>query len=303
MPDYLDLVAAQHRKPRFLALLAALTDPVREIQTLLASAAGTFDLDTALGVQLDATGAWIGRTRHLPVPLEGVFFSWSSSDADADADADDEARGWNDAPWRGKYDAATTMLRLPDAPFRTLLRAKVAANRWDGTIPDAYAAWDAAFAGTGGIILMQDNGDMSMTLALLGLEPDATTRALLTSGYLPLKPEGVRITGLVLPPPRKPEFGFDQYDTSIKGVDEGYWRDGERREIDPLFAWGCESDFLCGWGRGVWGTTCPPGGIRGGAADKSRWWGGRRTGDGVLRREAFSWSGSATQGWAQGAWQ
>jgi hypothetical protein len=154
---YSSLVTAQHRKPKFLALLEALTAPLLEARDLLEKMRGGFDLDTGIGAQLDATGLWIGRARLLPVPLKGVFFHWAAQDL-----------GWAEAAWRGPYDSATEMTQLPEEIFRVLLKAKVAANAWDGTIPGAYAVWDAAFADTEATIILQDHGDMSMTVGIVG---------------------------------------------------------------------------------------------------------------------------------------
>jgi hypothetical protein len=110
-----------------------------------------------------------------------------------------------------------------------LLKAKVAANSWDGSIPGAYAIWNAAFSGQSYIII-QDNQDMSMTVGIAGQPLDIVTRALLTNGYLPLKPEGVRINVY-----------------SITPVD------------GPLFAWDAESEALAGWEVGNWGIEITPG--------------------------------------------
>ncbi|WP_298032494.1 DUF2612 domain-containing protein [uncultured Desulfovibrio sp.] len=324
---YVALVTSEHRKPRFLALVAALTGIAGQAQDLLAEIAAGFALDDAAGAQLDATGRWIGRTRRLQLPMDGdaVWFAW-----------DVENRGWGEAGWRGRYDTATELVCLPDAPFRTLLRAKVAANSWDGSIPDAYRAWDMAFGDAGGVVLVQDNADMSLTLALLGMDVDAATRALFAGGYLPLKPEGVRLAGVYLQPPRPPGFGFDLYDSSVRGVDEGHWRDGERDGFAPLFAWNTSGRYLGGWRTGHWGllasvsgradagrpafafnaeslSPCSLSGWQAGywggsgsadATDSSLWWGGRLAGDGrdgVLRRQSFAFN-VAGSGFGDGTW-
>ena len=81
------------------------------------------------------------------------------------------------------------MVRLPDETYRLLLKAKIGANRWDGTVPGAYEVWESAFADTGSLILMQDNQDMSVVIGLAGTPLDAVMRNLLLQGYLPLKPK------------------------------------------------------------------------------------------------------------------
>ena len=75
----------------------------------------------------DRTGEWIGRSRHLRLELDDVYFEWGR-----------EAVGWARGSWKGLYDPETGMVRLPDETYRLLLKAKIGANRWDGTVPGAY---------------------------------------------------------------------------------------------------------------------------------------------------------------------
>ena len=93
--------------------------------------------------------------------------------------------GWARGSWKGLYDPETGMVRLPDETYRLLLKAKIGANRWDGTVPGAYEVWESAFADTGSLILMQDNQDMSVVIGLAGTPLDAVMRNLLLQGYLP----------------------------------------------------------------------------------------------------------------------
>lgn len=66
MSGYLGLVTSEHRsRPRFMATVAAVTDPLCGLQELLETMRAAFDVDSAVGGQLDRTGEWIGRSRHL----------------------------------------------------------------------------------------------------------------------------------------------------------------------------------------------------------------------------------------------
>ncbi|MCL1939527.1 MAG: DUF2612 domain-containing protein [Desulfovibrionaceae bacterium] len=206
--DYLKLIPSQHRnKPLYMATVEALLRPVDGIADALETLRTAFDLDTAVGRQLDAVGVRVGRTRHLHTPLTGVYFSWNTEDV-----------GWNEGVWKGLHDPESGLLSLSDDIYRMLLKAKVAANRWDGTTPGAYEAWEVAFADLGSIIMIQDNQDMSMVIGVAGMPLNAVFEQLLLQQYIPLKPDGVRIKWYAITP------------------------DG-----GPLFAWNCDSPALAGW--------------------------------------------------------
>src|ERR1700761_2587677 len=111
---YLDLVTSEHAdKPNFNAMIAVLTQPFVDMQNLMASMPGLFDLDTAIGAQLDRVGLWVGISRVLKIPLQGVYFSF-----------DTEGLGWDQGTWKGPFDPADQLVSLGDEPYRRLLRAK-----------------------------------------------------------------------------------------------------------------------------------------------------------------------------------
>lgn len=216
---YLDRITSQHRTaPKYVAVVDAVTAPLVDMQALLEELRRAFDLDDAEGVQLDRVGEWVGRVRDLSTPLEGVYFAWNEPDV-----------GWNEGAWRGLYDPDTGLTSLDDDTYRQLLRAKVAANNWDGSRDGAYEIWEAAFTGTGLIILIQDNGDMSIVVGVAGAAPSAVLKALLLRGYIPLKPAGVRVSYYAVTP-----------------------GDGS------LFAWNCDTPALAGWNTGAWPEILQP---------------------------------------------
>lgn len=211
--DYLNLITSEHRdKPKYVAMLSALIQGLADVKAVAQSLPQQFDLDTAVGVQLDAVGQWIGRTRILRVPIADVYFSW-----------DTDAVGWDQGVWYQTGDPTDNIVSLPDEQYRTLLRAVAAANAWDGTIPNAYRVWSILFQGTGYGIVIIDNQNMSMDLGLYGQLPDALTIALLESGYLDLRPEGVRIAHYILPTASAPLFGFGLENAAISGFGVGCW--------------------------------------------------------------------------------
>lgn len=211
--DYLTLITSEHRgKPKFEATVLASVAPFAKLQAVMRGFPADFDIDTATGVQLDAIGVWVGRSRRIAVPLVGVFFAWD----------DTAAVGWDAGVWKGQYDPDSGLVDLPDDSYRTLLKAKIAANRWDGTKPGAYAIWETVF--TSSLLVIQDNQDMSMVVGVAGQSLSAVDQALLTQGYIPLKPEGVRVQYYAIAPAAGELFAWDVEDSNaLAGWDFGQW--------------------------------------------------------------------------------
>lgn len=212
--EYLSLITSAHSdKPRFEATVAVGVSPFARVQEVLNSLVFEFDIDTATGVQLDVVGEWVGRSRRIDTPLVGVYFAWDDLDS----------TGWDSGVWKDIHDPESGLVDLPDDAYRLLLKSKVAANNWDGTIPQAYEVWTSAF-GTGTYLLIQDNQDMSMVVGIAGQPLSIVEQALLTKGYIPLKPEGVRIDYYAVAPAAGPLFAWDISESSATaGWETGLW--------------------------------------------------------------------------------
>lgn len=185
LPDvYTSLVTSEHnQRPKFMAMIAGMVQPYVDNINLLRNFVNLFDLDQAVGQQLDMVGVWIGVTRNIAIPLTGVYFSFNTS-----------GLGFNQGTWFGIGDSASGLTVLSDGQYRLLLRAKIASNHWDGTVPGAYAIWAIVFQFEPFNITITDNQDMTMVITLLGSNIPAVTKALLTNGYIALVPAGVSVT-------------------------------------------------------------------------------------------------------------
>nr|WP_230946052.1 DUF2612 domain-containing protein [Burkholderia vietnamiensis] len=63
-----------------------------------------------------------------------------------------------------------------------------------------------------------------MTIGIAGKVPSAVFLALLAGGYIPLKPEGVRVAyTIVTTVDGAPMFGFDMNNQFVAGFDTGAW--------------------------------------------------------------------------------
>ena len=73
---YTELIAGAHfDKPKYQQFIYELTEPLNEARKRLAVFYKHFDVDTAVGVQLDAVGVRVGISRRLPMKLVGVYFA------------------------------------------------------------------------------------------------------------------------------------------------------------------------------------------------------------------------------------
>ena len=158
--QYLNLITSQHRqKARFVQTVQNSTAPFVSLQATLSSMISKFDIDDAVGDQLDIIGLWVGASRFIDTPLTNIYFSF-----------DDTAEvGWDSGVWQGPFSPTSGLTSLPDDIYRTLIKAKIAANRWNGTIPNAYEIWETVF--TNIKIIMQDLQDMTFVVGIVGTPP------------------------------------------------------------------------------------------------------------------------------------
>src|SRR3954470_2556054 len=111
LTEYLARIPSYHSsRPRFMNTVAVLCRSLTEAQAMLVKLTADFDLDTAVGVQLDQVGQWLGRDGWLRMPVIGVFFAWDTIDV-----------GWEEGVWLGPYDATDGVRALDDDTYRLLL--------------------------------------------------------------------------------------------------------------------------------------------------------------------------------------
>jgi len=156
---YQQLLTSQYQppsSPKLNALLYVLLKKFDDVSQCLVQFDTAFDLDSAVGPQLDALGAVAGADRT-------VGFQPSDSVSPV----------------------------LDDATYRIYIKAKIAQNQWDGTITSLYAIWKYLFPV--GSIIIADNQNMTATIFLSG-SFTSIIQDLITNGYIVPRPEGVLYT-------------------------------------------------------------------------------------------------------------
>lgn len=214
--EYLDLIPSANRnQPKFTASLSVVLEGLVAVMNTLESMPAAFDIDTAIGAQLDAVGVRVGLSRRLPVPIEGVYFSFGI-----------EGVGFGEGVWRGPNDPTDAIALLDDETYRAALRIKIAANSWNGTVAGAQALL-ASLSGGGTYMFMQDNFDMSGTVIVSGVIPSALFKSLLRQLLIVFKPGGVELRTI--------------FASSVSGA--------------PVFGFGLDNDYIGGFGHGAWAQT------------------------------------------------
>lgn len=195
--DYTSLITSEHAgRPRFVAMVGAVAQPMLDLQNFLGTLQSAFDLDAASGQRLDLIGARIGFDRNLRGTAVGAYVQ---------------------APPVG-------VVPLADSDYKVLIRGKIGANQWDGTVPDAFARLFNVFGpGSGSVLFIQDNQDMSIYVCVAGVIPSAAFKAALSGGYMQVRPAGVNATYLYPTGPGGALFGFDMNSSLVQGFDAGVW--------------------------------------------------------------------------------
>ena len=158
---YLNRITSQHKtKPNYMALLEARLEPFIDLARCLESFDAAFDLETAVGIQLDINGQFIGLSRLLTFQPDGGI---------------------------------SPLLR--DDMYRILLKAKISKNNWDGTATGMYKLWETLFPEY--TILIRDNQDMTMTV-YTDMSTPFLLAQLIQHEYIIPKPMGVRFNYIFL---------------------------------------------------------------------------------------------------------
>ena len=179
---YQDLITSEHKgKPRYMATVTALLNHSTDIYALACFLDEYFDLDEANGKQEDILGEIVGASRVLPFQ-----------------------------PDKGLSPV------LDDAAYRNLIKAKIAKNLWKGGAEDLAEIWRTLF---GNGILIQDNGDMTIDVVVIGIN-DQITQNMIQQGMIVPKPQSV---GMKYSFASKAVFGYDMENDLIKGYDHADW--------------------------------------------------------------------------------
>ena len=162
--EYLDLLLFQYQqKPRATAEIELLAGKGEEVFSLLSELRQAYDVDSAVGTQLDVLGRIVGLSRLIPYAVSKIRFGFQEND---------NARGFDDkfsndrqsAPFLNRFEPINTDYELDDESYRIFLRMKIAKNTGSAYIvtDDLISLQDATELAFGRGSHVEDKQDMTL---------------------------------------------------------------------------------------------------------------------------------------------
>jgi hypothetical protein len=185
---YAALITSEHnQKPKFMAMVQAVTGSIGDVNAGIQAIQPAFDLDNAVGAQQDVIGEWVGQSRVIPGVLTIGFFGFlDDASASPFGELADPSIGGRFYELGESFESTTV---LGDADYLTVLKAKIVRNQSDGTLADLEAALQFIF---GAACQVTDNGTLSLAIHIsTPLTP--TQKALLLGLDILPRPAGVAI--------------------------------------------------------------------------------------------------------------
>lgn len=183
--DYTTLITGEHAdKPKFTAMVAEVCNGIGDITACLDGMSAAFDLDSAMGAQLDIVGLWIGVSRIVPSVLTVQYFGFSdNTNALGFGEVSNPSAG---GAFYEQGESFSTSTSLPDSQYRQLIYAQILENQSDGTAGNLVRAAQAL---TNAPVTITDGGTYAITLHV-GAPISQLAQAIIALNVLPV-PAGV----------------------------------------------------------------------------------------------------------------
>lgn len=186
------LIKQYWEKPKAKAEIELQASTWEKTRAFLDALDPAFDLDNAVGAQLDVLGRIVGISRSVPDIIPKVYFGFSIN-----PNNEGFASKFNPlrigGPFFSKFSSAFTDLQLNDSDYRFFIRVKASLNRASGYVSsDTYIGiQDVVLSALEGRAYVVDNLDMTLTLYVSTTVSLDRIRLIRALNLLP-KPQGVR---------------------------------------------------------------------------------------------------------------
>lgn len=156
--QYSDLIITQfYKKPKAKAEIELFSSEFESIYHVIKSFEEKFDLDNAVGDQLDKIGKLVGQSRIIQNAIPKVYFGFSENE---------NARGFGQAPFFNISDNKYSPTQLNDYQYLFFIKARIAKNNCHGVMQNdtGNSIQDVIqFLFNGGAYVL-DNKDMTLNL-------------------------------------------------------------------------------------------------------------------------------------------
>jgi len=190
--DYTSFITSEHAdKPKFVAMVQATAGAFGAIAEAMCSLPHAFDLDNAAGAQLDIVGKWVGQPRAVSGVLTLGYFGFSDNIV-----AEPFGEEGNPSIGGRFYEEGepfTSTSVLADPEYRTVLRAKIVRNHYDGRTDEIEQALEYIFAAPAHV---RDAGNLSIDI-VVNAPISLVGQSLLTNFDLLPRPAGVSIGEII----------------------------------------------------------------------------------------------------------
>lgn len=156
--EYENLLIVQYSdKPKASETISSIVKRFKNNFDLLEQMEDAFDLDNAVGKQLDIIGKIVGISRNVEGVIPKIFFGF---------DDNINAKGFSLAPFYTGDQAKYTDTQLSDSDYRFFIRMKIAKNHAKATMSDDNGSNlnNIVLSMFDGYAYMVDNKDMSVTI-------------------------------------------------------------------------------------------------------------------------------------------
>jgi hypothetical protein len=196
---------------KFVATLTSLIIPFTELIALAENLYLYFNIDTAIGDQLDKLGAWLNISRNVPILLPSVYF-----------ELDSDPLGLDRGTMFGPGDSLTGLTAASDELYRKIIKAHIYINNNLPTKNTYYTALAPLF--TPATLIIQGDNANNLFYGLTSTPNDIVATNLFTEGYFNFAPAGVNAFGFSISSSSTvvPFFGFDEENSAVSGFDVGY---------------------------------------------------------------------------------
>jgi hypothetical protein len=196
---------------KFMATLASLIIPFTELIALAENMYKYFNIDTAVGDQLDKLGEWLNISRYVPIQLPSVYF-----------ELDSDPLGLDRGTMFGPGDSLTGLTALSDDLYRKVIKAHIYINN-NLPVKDTYYTALTPLFTPAQLVIQGDNAN-NLFYGLTSTPNDIVAINLFTEGYFNFAPAGVNAFGFSISSSSTavPFFGFDEDNSAVSGFDVGY---------------------------------------------------------------------------------